>query len=122
GLLSGKWTTDTTFAATDHRNYNADGKSFNVGETFSGLPFEAGVALVDDLKQLAPKGVPMSQFALRWLLEHEAVSTVIAGVSKPAQLRDNVEAARRDPLEPALMEELRDWYERKVRAQVRGRI
>lgn len=122
GLLSGRWTKDTTFAASDHRNFNADGKSFNVGETFSGLPFEAGVALVDELKRMAPKGVPMSQFALRWLLEHEAVSTIIAGVTKPAQLRDNAEAAKRDPLEPALMEELRDWYERKVRPQVRGRI
>lgn len=93
-----------------------------MGETFSGLPFERGVELVDDLRHLAPKGLPLSQFALRWLLDHPAVSTIIAGVSKPAQLDDNVEATRRDPLEPDLVEELRDWYERKVRPEVRGHI
>lgn len=122
GLLSGKWTKETTFAPTDHRNYNADGKSFNVGETFSGLPFAKGVELADELRQFVPKGMPMSQFALRWLLDQPAVSTIIAGVTKPSQLKDNVEATRRDPLEPALVEELGDWYARKVKPEVRGRI
>jgi len=122
GLLSGKWTKDTTFVEKDHRNFNRDGKFFNVGETFSGLPFEKGIELADDLKQLAPKGLPLSQFALRWLLDHPAVSTIIAGVSKPDQLRANVEATKVDPIEPALMEELTDWYDRKVRASIRGKI
>lgn len=123
GLLAGKWTKDTTFPASDHRNYNADGKAFNVGETFAGLPFETGVELADELRaSFVPKGLPMSQFALRWLLDHPAVSTIIAGVTKPAQLRDNVEATGRDPLEPGLVEELRDWYERRVRPHVRGQI
>jgi aryl-alcohol dehydrogenase-like predicted oxidoreductase len=122
GLLSGKWTKETRFAESDHRNYNADGKAFNVGETFSGLPFTKGVELADELKGLAPKGVPLSQFALRWLLDQPQVSTIIAGVTKPSQLKDNVEATRRDPLEPELVEELRDWYERKVKPEVRGRI
>ena len=71
---------------------------------------------------MVPKGMPMSQFALRWILDQPAVSTIIAGVTKPAQLEDNVEATRRDPLEPALIEELRDWYERKVRPEMRGNI
>lgn len=123
GLLTGKWTRDTKFAHTDHRNYNADGEFFNVGETFSGLPFETGVALAEELgNSFLPKGMPMSQFALRWLLDHPAVSTIIAGVTRPAQLRDNVEATKREPLEPALVENLRDWYERKVRPEVRGAI
>ena len=56
GLLSGKWTRTTRFAADDHRNFNADGKAFNVGETFSGLPFEKGVELVDELKQAGAQG------------------------------------------------------------------
>ncbi|MDP1730219.1 MAG: aldo/keto reductase [Devosia sp.] len=122
GLLSGKFRKDTQFTARDHRSYNRDGQAFSVGETFSGLPFEKGVELADELTGLVPQGMPMSQFALRWLLDQPAVSTIIAGVTKPAQLADNVEATKRDPLEPELIEELRDWYERKVRSQVRGRI
>ncbi len=122
GLLSGKWTKDTTFAATDHRNFNRDGEKFNVGETFSGLPFEKGIELADQLKQLVPKGTPLSQFALRWILDQPAVSTIIAGVTKPAQLKDNVEATKRDPIEPSLIEELTGWYQDKVRPNIRGRI
>lgn len=122
GLLSGKFTPQTTFAPEDHRSYNRDGQAFSVGETFAGLPFAAGVALADELKGLVPQGMPMSQFALRWLLDQPAVSTIIAGVTRPAQLEDNVAATRRDPLDPALIEELRGWYERKVRPQVRGNI
>jgi aryl-alcohol dehydrogenase-like predicted oxidoreductase len=122
GLLAGKYTKQTRFTAQDHRTYNREGKAFFVGETFSGLPFEKGVELADELKKLAPKGMPLSQFAIRWLLDQPAVSTVIAGVTKPAQLVDNVEATKRDPLEPDLVEELRDWYERKVRPHVRGHI
>ncbi|WP_281685645.1 aldo/keto reductase, partial [Thalassobaculum salexigens] len=122
GLLSGKWTKETTFPESDHRNFNADGKAFNVGETFSGLPFAKGIELVDQLKQMVPKGMPLSQFALRWLLDQKQVSTIIAGVTKPAQLRDNVEASRREPLDPALIEELRGWYADKVKPEIRGRI
>jgi aryl-alcohol dehydrogenase-like predicted oxidoreductase len=122
GLLAGKYTKETRFTAQDHRTYNREGKAFFVGETFSGLPFDKGVELADDLKKMAPKGLPLSQFALRWLLDQPAVSTIIAGVTKPAQLDDNVEATRRDPLDPDLVEELRDWYERKVRPHVRGHI
>jgi aryl-alcohol dehydrogenase-like predicted oxidoreductase len=121
GLLSGKWTKDTKFAATDHRNFNANGERFNVGETFSGLPFEKGIAFADELRQIAPN-YPMSQFALRWLLDHPAVSSIIAGVTKPAQLKDNVEATKREPLEPKLTEELRGWYEDRVKPAIRGKI
>lgn len=122
GLLGGKYTKETRFTAQDHRTYNREGKAFFVGETFSGLPFETGVELVDELKKMVPRGIPLAQFALRWLLDQPAISTIIAGVTKPAQLDDNVEATRRDPLEPGLVEELRDWYERKVRPHVRGHI
>jgi aryl-alcohol dehydrogenase-like predicted oxidoreductase len=122
GLLTGKYTKDTRFTAQDHRTYNREGKAFFVGETFSGLPFETGVALADELKKMAPKGMPLAQFALRWLLDQPAVSTIIAGVTKPQQLDDNVAASNRDPLDPGLVEELRDWYERKVRPHVRGHI
>ena len=122
GLLSGKWSKDTRFADTDHRNFNANGEKFNVGETFSGLPFEKGIELAEQLKQIVPKNYPLSQFALRWLLDQPAVSSIIAGVSKPAQLRDNVEATKRDPIEARLIDEMKGWYEDKVKPNIRGKI
>ncbi len=122
GLLAGKWTKDTVFADSDHRKFNANGEKFNVGETFAGLKFEKGVELADELKRMIPKATSLSQFALRWLLDHPAVSTIIAGVTKPAQLEANVEATRHEPVEPSLREELADWYERKVKPHVRGKI
>ena len=75
GLLSGKMNEGSRFAESDHRNFNRDGQKFNVGETFSGLPFEKGLQLVDGLKKFAPEN--LSQFALRWILDFEAVSVVI---------------------------------------------
>ncbi len=122
GLLSGKWNKDTKFAATDHRNFNANGEKFNVGETFSGLPFDKGVGFAAELKQMVPASIPLSQFALRWILDQPAVSTIIAGVTRPDQLRANVDATQRDPVEPALAEKLSGWYEEKVRPEIRGRI
>lgn len=122
GLLSGKWTKDTKFASTDHRTFNANGERFNIGETFSGLPFEKGVAFADQLKQMIPAGIPLSQFALRWILDQPAVSTIIAGVTRPDQLRANVDATKREPIKPALAEKLTDWYQDKVRPEIRGRI
>ena len=122
GLLSGKWTKDTKFASTDHRNFNANGEKFNVGETFSGLPFDKGVGFAEQLKQMIPAGIPLSQFALRWILDQPAVSTIIAGVSRPDQLRANVDATKREPIEPKLVEELSGWYQDKVRPEIRGRI
>lgn len=122
GLLSGKFDKTTRFDASDHRSYNRDGAAFSVGETFSGIPFERGVELVQVLKGLAPEAMPMSQFALRWILDHPQVSTVIAGVSKPEQIADNVEASERRSLFPALMKQLREWYDKDVKAEIRGGV
>jgi aryl-alcohol dehydrogenase-like predicted oxidoreductase len=121
GLLSGKWTRQRRFSAGDHRSFNQHGEKFNVGETFAGLGFETGMDLVDQLRQMLPS-YPMSQFALRWILDHPEVSTVIAGVTKPTQLEDNVAATKREPVEPELIEKLRGWYEEKVRPRGLGRI
>lgn len=122
GLLSGKYDKDTRFDQTDHRNYNRDGAAFSVGETFSGIPFERGVELVQELKGLAPEGVPMSQFALRWILDHPQVSTIIAGVSKPEQIADNVAASERRSLFPALSKQLGTWYAEQVKPEIRGAV
>ncbi|KRA98212.1 aldo/keto reductase [Devosia sp. Root685] len=122
GLLSGKYDKTSTFDTSDHRNYNRDGQAFSVGETFSGIKFERGVELVQELKGLAPEGVPMSHFALRWILDHPQVSTIIAGVSKPEQIADNVAATERKSLFPALMTQLGEWYRQEVKPEIRGGV
>lgn len=124
GLLSGKFTRDTTFAATDHRNYNRDGRSFNVGETFAGLPFEKGLELTDELKDILNKELPaeisMAQAAQRWILDHEAVSVIIPGASSPAQAKANAAVSDLNRLPDALHEKLAAFYREKVRQHIRG--
>ena len=122
GLLSGKMSKDTKFTAQDHRNYNRDGGSFFVGETFSGLPMDKGVIFADQIKHWLPAGMSLAHLALRWILDQPAVSTIIAGVTRPDQLKDNVAAARMDPLPEALHQKLKDFYVEKVRPEVRGGI
>jgi len=122
GLLSGKMSKTTQFTAQDHRTYNRDGQAFYVGETFSGLPFDKGVAFADEIKHWLPAGMSLAHLALRWILDQPAVSTIIAGVTRPAQLRDNVEASRMDPLPEPLVAKLKDFYVEKVRPEVRGGI
>jgi aryl-alcohol dehydrogenase-like predicted oxidoreductase len=121
GLLSGQFNRDTCFAENDHRNFNRDGQKFNVGETFSGLPFEKGLDLVDDLKNLVPKDQTLSQFALRWILDFEAVSVVIPGSKNPQQVLNNCVASSLPPLTKATHKALRSLYSEKVASHIRGK-
>ena len=120
GLLSGKFTKQTTFAATDHRNYNRDGQCFNVGETFAGLPFEYGVELADMTKALLPDGMSMAQMALRWILDHEAVSVIIPGASSPEQAKANAAISNLTPLPADLHTRLGEFYQQQVHDHIRG--
>jgi len=120
GLLAGKFTKATTFVETDHRNYNRDGKYFNVGETFAGLPFEEGVELADAIKGWIPDGMTMAQMAMRWILDHEAVSVVIPGASSPQQVIDNARASDLPPLPTELHERLSAFYQDEVQDHIRG--
>ncbi len=120
GLLSGKMTKETRFPENDHRNYNRDGKFFHVGETFGGIPYEKGVELADALKPLVPAGMTMAQMAQRWILDHEAVSVVITGASRIAQVAANASASALPPLDANLRATLRDFYEREVKQHIRG--
>lgn len=79
GLLTGKFTDESKFPKNDHRQYNRHGEAFDVGETFAGVDFKTGIAAVEKLQKIKPKGFTMAQFALKWILMHDAVSTVIAG-------------------------------------------
>ena len=120
GLLSGKMTRAQQFGANDHRTYNRDGQAFNVGETFAGLPFEKGVELADALKPLVPAGLTMADMAQRWILDHDAVSTVITGASRPEQATANARVSNLPPLAPELHQKLTAFYERQVAQHIRG--
>jgi aryl-alcohol dehydrogenase-like predicted oxidoreductase len=121
GLLSGKYTPQTTFGADDHRNFNAHGESFDVGETFAGVPFAVGLDAVDELRPVVPEGVTMAQFALRWILMHDAVTTVIPGARNPEQAQANAAAAAVAPLDASTMEHVSAVYEQRIAKYVHQR-
>jgi aryl-alcohol dehydrogenase-like predicted oxidoreductase len=120
GLLSGKFNKETRFAETDHRHFNRDGQHFNVGETFAGLPFEKGVELAETLKADIPDGISMAQMALRWILDHEAVSVIIPGASSPAQAASNAAVSGMAPLADQVHAKFNDFYIREVQHHIRG--
>lgn len=120
GLLAGKFTKKSTFASTDHRNYNRDGQSFNVGETFAGIPFECGVELAQRMREYVPEGIPLAQFALRWILDYDAVSVVIPGASSPEQVEANIQSAELPPLPAKIHADLKEFYWKHVHEHVRG--
>lgn len=113
GLLSGKMSRDTVFPPDDHRSFNRRGEAFDVGETFAGVPFEVGLAAVEELRPLVDRGT-LAQWALRWVLSFDAVSTVIPGAKSPEQARANAEASNLGPLPEDVMAAAADIYERLV--------
>jgi aryl-alcohol dehydrogenase-like predicted oxidoreductase len=121
GLLTGKMTAQTTFAADDHRSYNRHGEAFDVGETFAGIDYETGLEAVNEIKALVPEGVTMAQLALRWILMFDAVSVVIPGAKNPSQAADNALAAQLPTLAPKTMAAIVDIYTRQARPQVHHR-
>jgi aryl-alcohol dehydrogenase-like predicted oxidoreductase len=121
GLLSGRYDSSTTFGAGDHRTFNRDGAAFDVGETFSGVPFEVGLQAVRALADVVPEGVPMSAFALRWIIDQPGVTTVIPGARTHEQARANAAAAALPPLTEAQLAAVRDIYDTYVRAHVHDR-
>ena len=121
GLLTGKLDRDTEFPEDDHRNYNRDGDAFDVGETFAGVPYEVGLDAVDELRPHVPEEMTMAQFTLRWILDHDAVSTVIPGSTDPDHVAQNVAAAGFDSLSHETHGAVRDIYDEHVREHVHQR-
>jgi aryl-alcohol dehydrogenase-like predicted oxidoreductase len=121
GMLSGRYDRNTTFAANDHRNYNRHGEAFDVGETFSGVPYEVGLDAVEELKRLVDPGVTLAQFALRWVIDQSGVSTVIPGARNPEQVRANAAVAALPPLREEQLEGVAEVYDRLIRPHVHDR-
>ncbi|MBP2320318.1 aryl-alcohol dehydrogenase-like predicted oxidoreductase [Kibdelosporangium banguiense] len=121
GLLSGRYTMDSVFPADDHRTYNRHGEAFDVGETFSGVDYETGVAAAQEFSALAPSGVTPAQLALRWIIQQPGVSTVIPGARNVAQAQANSAAADVPALSPETLTAIEDLYDRRIRASVHDR-
>jgi aryl-alcohol dehydrogenase-like predicted oxidoreductase len=122
GLLSGRYDHDTTFPADDHRSYNRDGSSFDIGETFAGVDFDEGVEAAREFSALArERGLEPAAAALAWLAQLPGVSTVIPGARNVAQAQGNAAAGAVAPLGPEFTEAVRDLYDRRIRASVHDR-
>ncbi len=118
GMLTGKMKADTHFDRDDHRAFNRHGEAFDRGETFSGVDYQTGLQAVEELRALVPQGITMAQFALRWILMFDAVSTTIPGAKRPDQVDDNVRAGELPPLSPETMRKVQEIYNRMIRPQV----
>jgi aryl-alcohol dehydrogenase-like predicted oxidoreductase len=121
GLLSGRYSRDTSFPADDHRTYNRHGEAFDAGETFSGVDFETGVDAAREFAALVPAGATPAQAALRWVIQQPGVTTVIPGARSPEQARQNAAAASLPPLTGAELRGIEELYDRRIRAQVHDR-
>lgn len=121
GLLTGKMNAKTQFAQNDHRQFNRHGEAFDVGETFAGVDFETGLSAVEKLKAIKPSQYTMSQFAIKWILMHKAVSTVIAGGKTSLQVQENVKSSTLPSLSAKVMKEIETVYSKDIKPQVHQR-
>jgi aryl-alcohol dehydrogenase-like predicted oxidoreductase len=114
GLLTGKMNAGTAFAADDHRAFNRNGDAFDKGETFSGVPYEVALEVVEEIRRLVPEQQSMAEFALRWILMEDAVSTVIPGARNAQQAQSNSRASDAPALSEDTMAALRDIYVKRI--------
>jgi aryl-alcohol dehydrogenase-like predicted oxidoreductase len=118
GLLTGKFSKNSTFTSGDHRNFNRNGEAFDKGETFSGIDYETGLEAVEALKSVFPNQENLAPVALRWILMQEAVSTIIPGASNPRQATDNLKALNIPNLSEEQYEAVAEVYEKYVKKGV----
>ena len=119
GLLASRFNKETKFAPTDHRNFNANGQAFNVGETFSGIEFSKGLTLSEEISSILPDD-RLSQWAIRWILDHSEVTTVIPGATKVEQVERNMAASSLPSLSRSTHLQLRKFYGERIRPFIRG--
>jgi len=120
GLLTGKFSTSSKFEKDDHRNFNRDGEAFNIGETFAGVEFEKGIELSNKLAWIAENRGNMTRAALKWILEHDAISCVIPGFKSVAQVEDNLQAVNVESFTEKEMTILAKFYKDEVQREIRG--
>jgi aryl-alcohol dehydrogenase-like predicted oxidoreductase len=121
GLLSGRYTATTTFAADDHRTYNRGGAAFDVGETFSGVDFQTGLAAVAELTGALPEGWSLPQAALRWIIDQPGVTAVIPGARNPDQARGNAAVGPLGAVPAVFDAAVRRVYDERLRADIHPR-
>jgi len=121
GLLGGKMTASSRFPADDHRNYNAQGEAFDVGETFSGVDFHLGLRAVEKLVPLVPAGATLAQISLRWILMFDAVTCAIPGAKNTGQAAENARASALPGIGEADMARIRQVYDSMIREKVHQR-
>jgi aryl-alcohol dehydrogenase-like predicted oxidoreductase len=115
GMLTGKFKPDSTFSSKDHRAFNRFGEAFDRGETFSGVDYETGLKAVEELKQICPPGMSLTQFALRWILMFDAVTCAIPGAKRPSQVEENFATADLPSLSGETMRQARAIYDQYIR-------
>jgi aryl-alcohol dehydrogenase-like predicted oxidoreductase len=115
GMLTGKFSGNSVFEASDHRSFNRHGEAFDRGETFSGIDYKVGLDAVEKLRLVKPAGITMAQLALKWILMNKAVTCAIPGAKKVFQVEENVGAAGLPPLQDAVMEKIRNIYDENIR-------
>ena len=121
GLLSGKFSADTKFEGDDHRQFNRNGEAFDVGETFGGVPYDVGLAAVERLRPLVAGNATMALMALRWILDHEAITVVIPGAKNPAQANANAAASDLAALTPSTRDAINTVYNEMIKPHVHQR-
>ena len=121
GMLTGKLARGSVFAADDHRSFNRDGQMFDKGETFSGVPYDAGLAAVERLRSLVPAGATLAQLALRWILMFDAVTSTIPGARNETQARNNARASDLPALDTETMARVLEVFEEYIRMHVQAR-
>ncbi|UCB44537.1 MAG: aldo/keto reductase [Spirochaetota bacterium] len=118
GLLAGKYTRDTVFEEGDHRFFNREGKYFDKGETFAGVPFDTGLEAVEQMKKIFPDQENLALYALRWILMFNEPSCIIPGASRASQAENNVRASDIAPLEDEKMQAVKELYEQYIKPWV----
>ena len=118
GMLTGKFTKDSNFEEDDHRKFNRNGEDFDKGETFSGVDYNLSLEAVDELKAICPKGMTMTQFALKWILMFDAVTCAIPGAKRESQAEENISTVDLPFLSGETMEEVNAIYEKYIKENV----
>lgn len=120
GLLTGKMNSQSTFPSNDHRNYNIQGKAFDVGETFAGVPYNKGIDAVEELKKIIPEGFTLADMSLKWILSHPEVTVVIPGAKNSDQAQLNTGASDKGSIDN-VMEQIQEIYKNIIKPEVHHR-